>query len=301
MLFNKLKKGDTIGIIAPSRPFFTYKDDFDQGVKYLKDFGYKIKFGQNINERFYYSAGNAEQRASDLNKMFADSEINAIFCAVGGISSNQLLPLMDFELIEKNPKLFIGFSDVTTLLLSIYQKTGLNTIHGPDICELGIQTKKTAQHFEQYLRQGNFSVPQEMEIIKPGVTSGTLVGGNLLSSNALLGTEFSPNYENAIWFWEAVNESPAKLHFLLQQFKLSGNMEKIKAMIIGHLEDCVDKKYPEDNRSIQDILFEVTKNYNFPIIKVNYFGHGIQNFHPFPIGFQAKIDTKKKIFLIFSS
>lgn len=299
MFPNKLNKGDLIGVIAPSRPFFSYQDDFDKGIKCLKDLGYKIKFGQHINERFYYSAGTAEQRADDLNKMFADPEVKAIICAVGGSSSNQLLPLIDFEIIKENPKMFIGFSDITTLLLGIYQKTGLSTIHGPDICELGIQTTKTAQHYEQSLRQGNFSVPQEMEIIKPGTSSGILIGGNLLTSNALLASEYSPSYDNAIWFWEAVNESPAKLHFLLQQFKLSGNMEKIAAMVIGHLDGCIDKKYPEDNRGIRDIVLEVTKGYDFPIIKVEYFGHEIQNFHSFPIGSQAKINTSKKTFSIF--
>ncbi len=127
--------------------------------------------------------------------------------------------------------------------------------------------------------------------IKDGIVSGILLGGNLLSTNSLIGTPYSPDYTNSIWFWEEVNECPAKVDFYLSKFKLSGNLNKIKAMIIGHLSGYGDKKYPQDNRDITDIILELTKGYNFPIIKTQTFGHEIAKFYTYPIGIVANLDT----------
>lgn len=294
MLPNKLNRGDLIGVIAPSRPFSNYQSDFDNGIKYLKNLGYKIELSQNIHERFYYSAGTAKQRVDDLNSMFANKEIKAIICAIGGISSNQLLPYLNYDLIKKNPKIFIGYSDITTLLLAIYNKTGLITYHGPDVCDISNQNTQAIDNLLNIISQKQTTYPKEMTVIKEGRGKGKLIGGNILISNALLGTEYSPEYNNAIWFWEAVNEPPAKLDFLLNQFKLSGNLDKISGMVIGYLSECTDKKYPQDNRPIEEIILDLTKEYDFPIIKANYFGHDIKNFYTFPIGIEATLDTNLK-------
>jgi len=294
----RLKIGDTIGIIAPSRPF--NEKEILPCVRILESKGFKIKFGKNSHKKFYYSAGSAKERADDLNSMFKDKKINAIMCATGGIVSNQLLDLIDYEAIKKNAKIFIGYSDITVLLLAIHKKTGLITFHGPNLHSL----KKLNKESEKFLfdmltgKESQYGLPTEIEVIKKGKAKGALIGGNIHLSNSLLGTKYSPVYDNAVWFWEEVGESPASLDQKLNQFKLSGNLKKISAMIIGSLSDCVDKKYKEDNRPINEIILELTKEYDFPIIKVPYFGHNVSDFYTFPMGVACEIDTKAREFKI---
>jgi muramoyltetrapeptide carboxypeptidase len=303
MKAKSLQLGDTIGVIAPSRPIYPYQEEIYQGIENLKKLGFRVKLGKNLEQKLYYSAGTPEQKASDINEMFRDNEVKAIICATGGSSSNQILELIDFNLIKENPKIFLGYSDITTLLLAIYKKTGLITFHGPDVYEF-FHISEKAQDFFLNLTAGKmdtYSYPKEITALKPGKTEGALLGGNILIMNALIGSEYFPTFDNAILFWEAVNLSPAMIDFRLNGLKIAGIMDKISGMIIGYLSECNDKKYPEDNRSINEIVLEITKRYNFPIIQVDYFGHDIANFYTFPIGINAKIDTEKLTFEILDS
>lgn len=296
----RLKVGDTIGIIAPSRP--TNRKEILPCIKILEARGFKVKFGENIYKKSYYSAGSAKERASDLNTMFKDKKVKAIMCATGGIVSNQLLDLINYETIKKNPKIFIGYSDITVLLLAIHKKTGLITFHGPNLHSLKLTKEAEDFLFDLLMgKKSQYYLPFEMEIIKKGKAKGKLLGGNIHSIDSLLGTKYTPTYNKKIWFWEEIGESPASLDQKLNQFKLSGNLKKISAMIIGNLANCIDKKYKEDNRPINEIILESTKEYNFPIIKVPYFGHNVSNFYTFPIGVTSKINTKTNEFKIIES
>jgi muramoyltetrapeptide carboxypeptidase len=299
----KLKKGYTIGVIAPSRPIVNIREDINEGIKILEGLGFKIKLGKNLYKKSYYSAGSAKERASDLNSMFTDKKVKAIICATGGSSSNQILDLVDYDLIKKNPKIFIGYSDITTLLLAINKKTGLVTFHGTNLCDLKKLTEKSRIFLFDMLagKRKEYVLPDKIEIIKKGKARGILIGGNIHLSNSLLGTKYSPIYSNKIWFWEEVGESPASLDQKLNQFKLSENLKNISAMVIGNLSECIDKKYKKDNRSISEIILELTKGYNFPIIKIPYFGHGVSSFYTFPIGITSKINTKTNEFIITES
>lgn len=298
----KLEIGDTIGIIAPSRPIIRIKDEIEAGIKLLEAKGFKVKLGKNLDKTLFYSAGSAKERASDLNAMFKDKKVKAIICATGGITSNQLLDLIDYEAIKSNPKIFLGYSDITTLLSSLYKKTEVVMFHGTDLCDLSILTEEARTFLFDMLmgRESCYRLPTEMNIIKKGKAQGKLLGGNLIL-NSLLGTKYSPSYKGAIWFWEEAGECPAVLDHKLNQFKLSGNLNKISAMVIGNLVDCVDKKYKEDNRAIEEIVLDLTKGYDFPIIKVPYFGHDTPNFYAFPVGISAKIDTSRNEFSITES
>lgn len=300
MKAKSLQLGDTIGIIAPSRPIYPYQKEIYQGIENLKKLGFKVEIGKNLKQKLYYSAGTPEQKANDINEMFGDKEVKAIICATGGSSSNQTLDLINFNLIKKNPKIFIGYSDITTLLLSIYKKTGLITFHGPDAYEF-FHISQKAQNFFLNLtagKIGNYVYPKEIKVIKQGKAEGKLLGGNILAMNALIGSEYFPAFNNAILFWEAVNLSPATIDFRLNELKIAGILDKISGMVIGYLSECTDKKYLEDNRSIDEIILEITKKYNFPIIQADYFGHDIKNFYTFPIGINSKIDTEKLKFEI---
>lgn len=298
-----LQPGDTIGIVAPSRPIYPYQKEIYEGIENLKKIGFNVKTGKNLEQKLYYSAGTPEQKADDINEMFRDKEIKAIICATGGSSSNQILDLIDFNLIRENPKIFLGYSDITTLLLAIHSKTGLITFHGPDAYEF-FHISKDAQNFFLDLtsgRENTYSYPKGMRVIKHGKAGGKLLGGNILVMNALIGSSYFPDLNSNILFWEAVNLSPAMIDFKLNELKVAGILDKISGMIIGHLSECTDKKYPEDDRSLDEIILEITKKHTFPIIQLDYFGHDIDNFYTFPIGINSQIDTEKFSFEILNS
>ncbi|MDD4358419.1 MAG: hypothetical protein PHY30_01230, partial [Candidatus Pacebacteria bacterium] len=150
-------------------------------------------------------------------------------------------------------------------------------------------------------KKKEYLLPNDMKVIKSGEAKGKLIGGNIHLSNSLLGTKYSPNYNKKIWFWEEIGECPASLDQKLNQFKLSQNLKNISAMVIGKLADCADKKHKEDNRPIEDIVLDLTREYNFPIIQVSCFGHNISNFYTFPIGVDLKINTKNNEFKIIEN
>jgi len=299
----KLIKGDTIGIVAPSRPILLIKKEVDRGIMNLRKLGYKIKLGKNLEKRLYYSAGTPKAKADDINSMFRDEAVKAIICATGGSSSNQVLGRLDFGLITKNPKIFLGYSDITTLLLAINAKTGLVTFHGPSVYELSHLKSRTFNFLFELVseKRNNYIFPREMEVIKPGKSEGKLIGGNIMVFNSLLGSEYCALPKSPIFFWEEIGESPAMIDFRLNELKNRGFFKKISAMVVGHLSKYKDKKYPEDNRPVKEILLETTKEYKFPIIKVDYFGHDILSFYAFPIGIKASIDTEKKEFKLIET
>ena len=292
MQFDLISPGDTIGVIAPSRPIHNIKKEIEAGILALERMGFKIKRGAHLESHLYYSAGTPEERVADLHAMFADSEVKAVICATGGSSANQLLELIDFELIKNNPKIFLGYSDITVLLLSIYKKTGTPVFYGPTIYEMSMLTPRSKNFLFLMLGKGSSALeyPQEGKVIRGGKASGKLVGGILLEVESLMGTKYMPDFDGAILFWEEVNSSPAMLDFYLQALRLAGAFEKISGMIVGHLSECVDKKYPNDNRPIEEIILERTKGFDFPIMKVEYFGHDINDFYPLPIGENISMD-----------
>jgi len=300
MKLNLLKKGETIGIVAPSRPIYNIKKEIADGIKIIQSRGFLVKESKFINKKDYYSAGSVAERVADLHEMFFDSKIKAIICATGGATASQLLEDLNFGLIKNNPKIFMGYSNITALLLAINKKTDSITFYGPNIRELSFLTKN-AQNFIFNIFEGKekvFIYPKTGKVIKPGNTTGKLIGGLLNGINSLLGTPYEPNFVGKILFWEEVGLCPAMIDLELQQLRLAGVFGKINGMIIGHLADCVDKKYPQDNKSIEKIILERTKGFDFPIMKVDYFGHDVKNFYCLPIGANASLDTDKKLFTV---
>lgn len=300
MKINLLKKGEMVGIVAPSRPIYNIKEEISKGISEIKNRGFLVKKGEFLNKKDYYSAGNISQRVNDIHAMFSDKNIKGIFCATGGVSAIQLLDKLDFELIKKNPKIFMGYSDITLLLLAINKKSGITTFYGPNVREIFSVSKET-QNFIFDMLEGktkSFEYPKNIKIIMPGKAEGKLVGGLLAGMVNLLGTPYVPNFDNKIIFWEETGASPAIIDLQLQQLKLAGAFNKIKGMVIGHLDNCTDKKYPKDNKSIEEIISERTDGFSFPIIKVEYFGHNTNNFYSIPIGVNASLDTDKKLFTV---
>ena len=293
----KLYIGDTIGIVSPS--YNIKKGSCKEAIKFLKKLGFKIKLGKHIYSKYGFMAGTDEQRTEDINEMFKDKKVRAIFSTMGGSVCNRLLPLLDYKLIKKNPKVIMGLSDITVLINSIHKKTGLVTFHGQNVTSI----KRKAQHRflkefnKEYMLKiltktqplGNLNL--KYKVIKNGKAEGQLVGGNLEALGNLNGTPYMPDYKNKILFWEEIDEDASEISRILMNYKLCGIFDKINGMVIGKLYKCKGS----DGLSVKRIIEETTKGYNFPIIYNVDFGHYCENI-TLPIGIKARIDTEKRTF-----
>lgn len=305
----KLKPGDKVGIISPSEPV-CFKNKLNKGIKELEKLGLKVVLGKNIFKRHGgYMAGTIRERISDLHAMFKNRRIKAIFASRGGFCANQLLPHIDFSLIRKNPKIILGFSDMSVLLNAIYAKTGLITFHGVNV-ELELATdnweKFTRNYFVKALFQsepiGKISGLTSWKILKRGKARGRLLGGNLSVLRTLLGTEYEPDWQGAILFWEDCDETYEDLDHFLTHLKLAGIFNKINGMIIGKLHNIKKIETRSDIAKLsffspRKIILERTREYKFPIISNVSFGHNCEHI-TIPVGVKATIDTSKKLFSI---
>jgi len=295
----KLNPGDTIGIITPSRHIRGDEKNIKQAINYLKNCGFKIKIGARFKNKFHSSSGSKYQRAMELNNMFANKTIKAIFCAIGGDSANQILDLIDYSTVKKNPKIIIGYSDITHLLIAINTKTNLVTFHGPNLAIMKNLTQNSLKQMISLLSDNSqkLTPPIKWETIKHGKAKGILMGGNLMVINALNKTEFTPNYKGKILFWEEIDDNLTAVEYQLHQLHLSGALKEISGMIVGH----VHKTTKSDGQSFKNIILELTKNYDYPIIKTDDFGHFTKIFYTLPIGIKVQIDTLRKEFLFKES
>ncbi len=304
----KLKPGDKVGIISPSEPII-YRKKFLRGVEALKKLGFRVVLGKNIlKEHGAYMAGTDVQRAADLNAMFRNPQIKAVFCGRGGMASNRLLGLIDCAAIRKNPKVFMGYSDITVLLNAIHKKTGLVTFHGPtveSVFSFGFSGKHkyTREYFLKAVADSRPIGPvrrwRGLEILKKGRASGRLVGGNLSVLRTLAGTTFEPDWRGKVLFWEEVTETAQYVDFCLAHLRLAGVFKKISGMVIGKLVDCDILRSDDDWKKekalpLDKVVLELCRAYKFPIIKGAAFGH----YWPMltlPIGAKASIDTSKSL------
>lgn len=304
MLAKALQKGDTIGIIAPSNPFNQDKKCLlDNGVKKFKNLGFKVIFSKNCFkiDKYEVSGGEPQERADDLNEMFLNSEIKAIYCAQGGDTANQILSLIDYGKIKQNPKIFLGMSDIDVLHLAINTKTNLFVFHGPDPKSgrnLDLDIKYTWENFQNRIinKSKKISASSERTCVRAGVAEGKILGCNLSSILKLAGTPFFPDFENSILFLENYYVNTAQLICKLQQLKELGVFKKIKGIVVGYIFSFQDESWIEKNRikvKYEDIVLDFVKEYDFPILKINDFGHRSPNCF-LPIGAKVKLDAKNK-------
>jgi len=294
MIASLLQVGDTIGIVAPSNSYKEiFKGNFEQARNLLEVMGYKLVFGSNLFETSEDVAVDANKRALDINEMFSNNEIKAIICLQGGENANAVLPLLDYEAIKENPKIFLGLSDITTILNAIYKKTGLITYHGNDFLFGfgGDFTEYDMNDFEDTFVKGNRKelIPtKSRKIVRGGKAEGILIGGNLRCLLKLAGTEYFPDFSNAILFVEAQSGKIKQYEYMFEQLKQIGVFDVINGVIVGYVKGLQEE--PKSKIQMEDILLKVTSNYNFPIIKCDDFGHKNSN-ATMPIGAKVRINT----------
>lgn len=304
MLSKRLKRGDKIGIISPSSP--VSKDllpQFNNGIKYLKDFGFDIEIGKYaLSNTLGYSL-TPEEKAEDINSMFENKSIKAIICSQGGHNSISSLKFIDWEIVKKNPKIFIGISDITTLLNAIYAQTGLITYHGNDIIWGFGKTPSEydKNEFLNRLEKINTKIIQsnrERKTIRRGKAKGKLIGGNIHRFLRLAGTQYFPDLNESILFFESLDIRPDDCDGLLWQLRHIGVFDKIKGCIVGH-NDGLQEKAKEEHQ-MENILKNITKDMNFPILKVDDFGHNCPN-TVLPVGASIRLDSDEKVIEIIET
>lgn len=293
----RLQKGGTIGIISPSSRLPGLKQ-YDRIVNQVKSLGYGVKEGANARNRYGYLAGSDEERAADLNAMFADDTVDAILPFRGGWGGNRILGMVDYDLIANNPKILVGFSDITSLLLAIYAKTGLITFHGP--VGKSDWTDYTLTHFERMLsgqQATTIGIPEnsscndcrELSVITPGTTKGTLLGGNLSVLTAMIGSDYLPDWQESILFLEDVGEDIYRIDRMLTQLKISGILEQLSGFIFGQCVNC--DRANDYSLSLQQVFEDHIKPLGIPAFSGAMFGH-ISDMVTLPVGLEARMDAK---------
>ena len=280
----RLEPGDTIGIIAPASPFDA--ELFDGGIRTIESMGYRIQIPDDLFERNGYLAGSDEHRTDIIHRLFADPKIKAIVCARGGYGSMRLLPLLDFSLIRKNPKIIFGLSDLSALLSAIYSKTGLVTFHGPMITTLANAPLETR---EAMIAAISPDQPHKVEMdngikIQSGAASGRICGGNLNTLNHLTGTPFAPDFRDHLLFLEDRGEKPFRIDRMLTQMKQADCFQNLAGLILGDFIDCGS---PQE---IIRIFTDAFDDASIPIVAGCEAGHGKQNL-TIPLGLEATLDA----------
>ena len=297
MIPTKLKKGDTIGVIAPSN--YIEKDDLEYinaSIALMEASGFKVKFGKYVFEDTLGYGTSPEKRAADINWAFTDGEVKAIMCVKGGEDSNTTLDYIDYEMIKKHPKIICGFSDNTSILNAIHEKTGLVTYHGPTFksltsWETGYAYKQFIKTFAENTESLIMGEPEdEYTPIQAGQATGELVGGNLSLFTKLVCGKYAVNVQDKILFLEELGfeAAPEMVNSNIYYLKQNGVFDRIAGLWIGNYE------HPSKVSIEKIIKNAIEDEYKFPIIKSDNFGH-IDKKIIIPIGTKAEINTNEKI------
>ncbi len=293
----KLKKGDTIGIISPAG---VVKDQkmLENAVNYFESQGYKVKTAPHVLDKEAYLAGKDAQRLSDLENMFCNDEVNAILCSRGGYGSFRILNDINYDLVRNNPKIFVGYSDITALLVNFYQKSGLVGFHGPlFVSDFGRDNvnEYTEKVFWQVLRSKNtenfsdFHNPVEYHCLKPGKVQGELIGGNLAIMCGLLGTPFMPDISGKILFLEDIGEPLYKIDRMITRLKLAGVFEKISGLLFTEFTSVTGTDNNE--LTLLDLLLDLAGDLKIPAGYGFPAGHGEMK-ATLPLGVEYFFDSK---------
>jgi muramoyltetrapeptide carboxypeptidase len=291
-----LKKGDIIAIVAPASPLT--KSKVSIAKNYLEKLGFYVIVGKSCYCNHGYLAGNDLIRAYDVNQMFLDDEVKAIICLRGGYGTARILDLLDFESIKKHPKVFIGYSDITTLHIAFNRLCSMVTYHGP----MAVDISNGLDNFtkESFLSniQGNtkgtkISNPIEKPIkcMSSGITSGEIIGGNLTLINSTLGTPYEIDTRNKILFIEEVGERPYKIDRLLTQLYYAGKLDDANGIIIGNFKNC-EPLSDEASQRIEQVFNDIIKSLNKPTIYNVQSGH-CKPMITIPFGLNVYMDAER--------
>ncbi|MDJ0835992.1 MAG: LD-carboxypeptidase [Acidobacteriota bacterium] len=297
----RLEKGQTVGLIAPASNAFE-NESIRFAMEIVESLGFKVKPGKHLFKRWGYLAGSDEERAGDLNAMFKDDSVDAVFALRGGYGAPRILPMLNYKVIRKNPKPFLGYSDITALHQAIHKETGLVTFHGP----IAMQTwddyalaemKKVMVNTEApvvigapppfEVSEGKVEAVNRLTRIVPGKARGGLTGGNLSLMTLLMGTPYEPDFKDKIVFLEDVGEKPYRVDRMLTHLWLSGKLHDAAGFALGKFTDADPKG---TSLSLEEVFMDRLKVLGKPAIRGLMIGH-VAKQTTVPMGIQAELDV----------
>ena len=290
-----LKKGTKVAISSPAGTVWDSKQ-VETFTHILTGFGFEVVLGKTLSLKHGYFAGTDEERANELNQFFADKTISAIFCMKGGWGCARILDLLNYSLIKQNPKILIGFSDITALLLAITNQTGLITFHGP-VGNSGWNEfttevfKKVCMNAEAVQYPKNPVTDLQLKVHSKGIATGELWGGNLTVLTSLIGSKYLPDFKGAILFLEEAKEEPYSIDRMLTQLKLSGIIDNVSGIIFGKCCKCLAEE-PAKAFTIEEVLSQHFSDLKIPVVSDFMIGH-IENKLTLPLGALATLNTEK--------
>ncbi|MCF8380875.1 MAG: LD-carboxypeptidase [Bacteroidales bacterium] len=296
----RLEKGDTIGLVTPAGVIT--EDQLKETIEKIENFGFKTYYLPSVLSQFGYFAGTEQERVDELMHMFTNTEVDGIWCVRGGYGGIRMLDLVDYELIKQNPKVFIGYSDITALLNSIHKKTGLITFHGPlgisSFNEFSIKAlenvmfKSKSKYKLPYKREENTEDNPEFDIytINEGKVEGELVGGNLSVLSSMTGSIYEVDFKDKIVFLEDVDEKVYSIDRWLSILLNGTNLREAAGIALGAFSNC--NKNDEPSFTLKEILEQILKPLNIPISYGLSFGHIASQF-TIPVGARAEFNAGK--------
>lgn len=296
----KLRAGMTVGLVNPASNVWEDRD-IEYAADIVRSLGFKVKAGDHLFRRNQYLAGTDVERAADVNSMFADDSVDAIFCLRGGYGSLRILPLLDYGVIGANPKILLGYSDITALLNAIHHKTGLVTFHGPIAAQ--DFTDYTLGEFRRVLMRPEPPAPlgapppfeaapgrarrkNRISRFRGGRARGRLLGGNLSLLCKLLGTPFEPDFRGRILFLEDVEEAPYRIDGMLTQLWLAGKLQQVAGIAFGKFTDA---DTDENTFSVEQVLRDRCAELDIPVVRGLMIGH-VPDQTVVPVGALAELD-----------
>ncbi|HRI48020.1 MAG TPA: LD-carboxypeptidase [Ignavibacteriaceae bacterium] len=294
----KLKSGDVIGLISPA----SSPEDLsrvEKTVAYLEKLGYRVEVGKNVGKYYGYLAGNDEERLQDFHDMFANKKIKAVFCLRGGYGVPRLLSKIDYRLVKNNPKLLIGYSDITALQMALLKKTGLITIAGP-MAAVELYKEMPEYSEENFWRLvtsskklGKIEIPkdQPLQSVTKGNAKGKIIGGNLAVFVGLMGTEYLPSFNDTILFFEDIGEVPYRVDRFFSQLTLSKAFKKANGLLLGQFTDCEEKDAEKRTLTLSNVFDDYLAKIKIPTISNFPNGH-VEIKMPIPYGIEAKVNSE---------
>jgi len=293
-----LQPGDTVGIVAPAsnvKPAM-----LDAGCRALRDLGYKPLYFDSILERDLYFAGSVERRTRELEEMFVRDEVRAIICARGGYGSNYLLKALDLKKIQSNPKIFVGYSDLTSLLTYFTDAAGLVTFHGPMVAKDFADPNGIDLDSWGRALNGSSEWPLELDSdvkpLVPGSAEGILYGGCLSILVASLGTPYEIQTAGTILFIEDIAAKPYQIDRMLMQLKLAGKLTEVRGIVFGEMVDCTQNK--DQSYSLQDEILRVVGDLAVPVAFGLRSGHVSRGNITLPFGVRAALKVSVNAVLL---
>jgi len=299
---SRLQKGDVVAVMGAAGALreTKYIESFKEQ---LLSFGFKVIMGETVGKINGYFSGTDEERAQEFNRFIEDQSVKAIFFIKGGWGSARILNLIDYENIKKNPKIILGFSDITSLLIAVFKKTRLVTFHGP----VGVSSwegftlesfKNMTCRAEKKLNQNDSEIRRLITVIVKGQAKGQLIGGNLSVFVALLGTPFFESCKEKILFLEETDEEPYRIDRMLTTLRLAGVLDEVAGIVFGQFNKCIAEK-PQESFTLIEVLEQHFKEACYPVVYGCPFGH-VKDKWTLPVGAEAIIDTDGAVLTLFA-